>query len=171
MKLSEILRYEPEIFREDRIRMEPDYEGDWVKYSDVLKLLEAQPAAQPTIDLSRLEPFVSGLGKAILREMKEDLAAQPAAQQEPFAYYNPAAKEIVMEAGQRDRYALRTDGKGVGDYARACTEPLYTRPAMLLTEDEIGSAAEAEDNDSAFIAGFHCGVRFAERQHKIGSTP
>jgi len=43
MKLSEILRYEPEIFREDRIRMEIDYAGDWVKYSDVLQLLEAQP--------------------------------------------------------------------------------------------------------------------------------
>jgi hypothetical protein len=47
---------------------------------------QCKPAAQPTIDLSRLDPFVGGLGKAILQELKESLAAQPAAQQEhdPF---------------------------------------------------------------------------------------
>jgi hypothetical protein len=37
---------------------------------------KAQPVAQP--DLSRLEPFVGGLGKAILRELQE--AQQPVAQ-------------------------------------------------------------------------------------------
>jgi hypothetical protein len=42
--------------------------------------MTTQTEAQPTIDLSRLEPFVSGIGKAILQELKEDLAAQPAAQ-------------------------------------------------------------------------------------------
>lgn len=36
-------RYEPEIFREDRIRMEPDQCGDWVKFEDYQqKMAEAQ---------------------------------------------------------------------------------------------------------------------------------
>jgi hypothetical protein len=53
--------------------------GYTIEFEDSIGALSkalAQPAAQPTIDLSRLEPFVSGLGKAILREMKEELAAK-----------------------------------------------------------------------------------------------
>jgi Ead/Ea22-like protein len=34
-KLASLQRYEPEIWREDRIRMEPDSQGDWVKFSDI----------------------------------------------------------------------------------------------------------------------------------------
>jgi hypothetical protein len=37
-------RYEPEIWREDRIRMEPDADGDWVKWVEVAPLYAA---AQP----------------------------------------------------------------------------------------------------------------------------
>jgi hypothetical protein len=45
--LNGIKRYEPEIFREDRIRMELDQSGEWVKYVDVELLITAPPAAQP----------------------------------------------------------------------------------------------------------------------------
>lgn len=41
-KAGELQRYEPEIWREDRIRMEPDSLGDWVKFDDVAALLSAQ---------------------------------------------------------------------------------------------------------------------------------
>lgn len=37
----ELQRYEPEIWREDRIRMEPDSAGDWVKFDDVAALLQS----------------------------------------------------------------------------------------------------------------------------------
>ena len=51
--LNEIERYEPEIFREDRIRMELDKTGEWVKYTDVVTLLSTPPAAQrPWIGLT-----------------------------------------------------------------------------------------------------------------------
>ncbi|MDR6216232.1 hypothetical protein [Paracidovorax wautersii] len=39
-------RYEPEIFREDRVRMELDQSGDWVKLNDIVAALTASaPAA------------------------------------------------------------------------------------------------------------------------------
>lgn len=52
---------------------------------------------------------------------------------------------------------------------------LYTTPqptqaqagAVPLTDDEITTAAEDNDNDSAFMAGFATGARFAERHHGI----
>jgi hypothetical protein len=43
--LNGIKRYEPEIFREDRIRMELDQSGEWVKYADVELLIATPPAA------------------------------------------------------------------------------------------------------------------------------
>ena len=46
--LNGIKRYEPEIFREDRIRMELDQSGEWVKYADV-ELLITTPPAQPAV--------------------------------------------------------------------------------------------------------------------------
>lgn len=36
VSLRGLQRYEPEIFREDRIRMEPDSAGDWVKWEDLI---------------------------------------------------------------------------------------------------------------------------------------
>ena len=42
-----LLRYEPEIFREDRIRMEIDCSGDWVKYADVAALIAQSPQPAP----------------------------------------------------------------------------------------------------------------------------
>lgn len=36
-----------------------------------------------------------------------------------------------------------------------------------LTDEQINAAAEVEDNDSAFLAGFHGGARFAEAAHGI----
>jgi hypothetical protein len=99
-----------------------------------------------------------------------DEALQPAAQQEPFAYYNPAAKEMVMEAGQRDRYAKRTDGRCVGDYSRACTEPLYTRPAVPLTTKRLAElwfrVADIEHATDRQIAY----ARAIEAEHKIGGA-
>ena len=47
--LNGIKRYEPEIFREDRIRMELDQSGEWVKYADVELLIATPPAAQPAV--------------------------------------------------------------------------------------------------------------------------
>jgi len=44
-RLNGIKRYEPEIFREDRIRMELDQSGEWVKYADVELLIATPPAA------------------------------------------------------------------------------------------------------------------------------
>jgi hypothetical protein len=41
--LNGIKRYEPEIFREDRIRMELDQSGEWVKYADVELLIATPP--------------------------------------------------------------------------------------------------------------------------------
>jgi hypothetical protein len=43
--LNGIKRYEPEIFREDRTRMELDQSGEWVKYADVELLIATPPAA------------------------------------------------------------------------------------------------------------------------------
>ena len=46
--LKELSRYEPEIYREDRIRMELDSIGEWVKYVDVVALIAQSPQpAQP----------------------------------------------------------------------------------------------------------------------------
>lgn len=39
--------------------------------------------------------------------------------------------------------------------------------AVPLTDEEITTAAEDNDNDSAFMAGFATGVQFAERRHGI----
>lgn len=40
--------------------------------------------------------------------------------------------------------------------------------AVPLTDEQITAAAEDEDNDSTFMAGFATGVRFAEQHHGIG---
>lgn len=56
--------------------------------------LFAAPVAQPTIDLSRLQPWVSGLGKAILRELQ---ATQPAEPVESLS--REKVKEILRESG------------------------------------------------------------------------
>ena len=40
-------RYEAELWREDRIRFEPDTEGDWVKFSDVCNLYTESPEWLP----------------------------------------------------------------------------------------------------------------------------
>jgi hypothetical protein len=45
-QLEKVLRYEPEIFREDRIRMELDSLGEWVKYADVATLISIPPSQQ-----------------------------------------------------------------------------------------------------------------------------
>lgn len=37
LRLSTVQRFEPEIYREDRIRMDLDSRGDWVKFSDMEK--------------------------------------------------------------------------------------------------------------------------------------
>lgn len=50
--LAQLMRYEPEIWREDRIRMELDSEGDWVRYADVLELIAPQPAIPPGYKLA-----------------------------------------------------------------------------------------------------------------------
>jgi hypothetical protein len=57
--LNGIKRYEPEIFREDRIRMELEQSGEWVKYADV-ELLIATPPAQPA---PVQEPLLNPLSK------------------------------------------------------------------------------------------------------------
>lgn len=50
VKPAAIQRYEPEIWREDRIRMEPDATGDWVKLVDVEAMFPvAQPVAREPI--------------------------------------------------------------------------------------------------------------------------
>jgi hypothetical protein len=74
-----------------------------------------------------------------------------------------------MEAGQRDRYAKRTDGKGVGDYSRACTEPLYTRPAVPLTIAEVEQILAQWDYDTHGDRARYI-VRMTEQAHKIGGA-
>ena len=41
--IQDLQRYEPEIWREDRIRMEPDSDGDWVKYGDLVAMTKQEP--------------------------------------------------------------------------------------------------------------------------------
>lgn len=61
------------------------------------------------------------------------------------------------------------------DYAASCTDvtilPLFTPPQPVarepLTPEQIATAGEIEDNDSAFLAGFSTGARFAEQHHGI----
>jgi hypothetical protein len=93
---------------------------------------QCQPAAQPTIDLSRLEPFVGGLGKAILQELKEDLAAQPAAQPtEP-------AKDIGVEQDERvfaRIAAMKAQQESAGEPVRY--EYRWTNPAGDPNPDSI----------------------------------
>ena len=58
-QLEKVLRYEPEIFREDRIRMELDSSGEWVKYADVAILITTPSAAQPAQEeIQRLSALV-----------------------------------------------------------------------------------------------------------------
>jgi hypothetical protein len=100
----------------------------------------AQPAAQPTIDLSRLDPFVGGLGKAILQELKEDLAAQPAPQPaaqptEPAG--EPVAWAVYWGIGDMRRHSvhfeIETAKQATSEIKSNPSEirPLYTRPAVL----------------------------------------
>lgn len=60
-----IKRYEPEIYREDRVRMELDADGDWVRYSDhvALTAAQAQAPAVPAVTHGMYEhkcPHVTG---------------------------------------------------------------------------------------------------------------
>jgi hypothetical protein len=136
------------------------------------KCPQLQPEAQPTIDLnlSHLDPFVSGLGKAILREMKESLAAQPAAQQEP-------AGEPVAFVRSLDNPSPRcvTDLKYCtiaehdnGDHLKYI--PLYTRPAVPLTTKRLAElwfrVADIEHATDRQIAY----ARAIEAEHKIGGA-
>jgi hypothetical protein len=129
---------------------------------------QCKPAAQPTIDLSRLDPFVGGLGKAILQELKEDLAAQPAAQPtepagEPVAWYehNPDLDAWFLAYSRNPK---------------ATTRPLVfgdtARPAVPLTDEqihEIGrNKCHLDYEDGSDVEMF---ARAIEAAHKIGNQP
>jgi len=78
--------------------------------------------------------------------------------------------EIVADQHQCDK--LNEHHGSLGKEAKL---PIYTTPhptqaqagAAPLTPEQVTVAAENEDDDSAFMAGFATGVRFAERHHGI----
>ena len=49
--VATLKRYEPELYDEDRVRMELDSNGDWVKYSDFLAQQVAVPYDQQALEL------------------------------------------------------------------------------------------------------------------------
>jgi len=65
---------------------------------------------------------------------------QPAAQDKPFAYYQPNCPTNIMEAKLRDMEASRSDCNAMQAYAKACTEPLYTRPQPVSKPRRKASA-------------------------------
>jgi len=123
-----------------------------------------QPAAQPTIDLSRLEPFVSGIGKAILQELKESLAAQPAAQQEPagepVAWLHVCRKKPELRDVSLRENVRHLAAKGYKP------EPLYTRPAVPLPIDYFALQRFAQEHGLDYNA--LCAV--AREDYKIGGA-
>ena len=71
-------------------------------------------------------------------------------QQEPFAYYQPECHQNIMEARWRDREASRSDNSTMIAYAKACTEPLYTRPAQQAKPQPL-----SDEQDRALCEA-HC---------------
>lgn len=73
--VSEILRYEPELYDEDRVRMEMWLDGDYVRYSDYIAALAApQPAIDPDA-LAQEIRRVNGDNKMGAGELAERLVA------------------------------------------------------------------------------------------------
>jgi hypothetical protein len=88
-----------------------------------------------TIELDRLDPFVSGLGKAILQELKEELAAQ----QEPAG--EPVAARVVrriIPAGHGTPEKSTYDVQWIGVDPYKFAGDLFTRPAVPLSDEKIG---------------------------------
>jgi len=78
------------------------------------------------------EPLSREEREVVVRSIRDgcDLIHAGVMQQEPFAYYQPECHQNIMEAKWRDREASRSDTSTMIAYAKACTEPLYTRPAQ-----------------------------------------
>ena len=83
----------------------------------------AQPAQQNISEiLNRLEPFVHGLGKAILREAKE--AAQPAQQEKQMAapWHELKVDTVVVNRNTQERKDAAI--KAALEALKACSEDL-----------------------------------------------
>jgi len=118
---------------------EKELDGRWVALvaaEDDCHLKMAAPVAQPAQQdiseiLNRLEPFVGGLGKAILREAKS--AAQPA-QKEPEGWNPNTAKPMTpkrahyfMERFKKEEKLLGPNEQAAVDYVLAL---LKAQPAQ-----------------------------------------
>jgi len=105
---------------------------------DGSKLVPVEPTdamvqAAHHLDLSYMPGQEGADRAAIYRAMIHAAPAQPeqpAAQDKPFAYYQPNCPTNIMEAKLRDMEASRSDTSTMIAYAKACTEPLYARPAQ-----------------------------------------
>jgi hypothetical protein len=133
--LNGIKRYEPEIFREDRIRMELDQSGEWVKYADVELLIATPPAAplQPVDSEAKgaimgaaydfRDAHMSGsmnlkrsAHAALENALDAALNTPPAAQPAPSQYGSPELQALVVaRAIEKDRAAQPAVQEPVGE--------------------------------------------------------
>lgn len=99
--------------------------------------------------INNLEPFVHGLGKAVLRELREELA-QPAGEAEPFEIKWPDYSSEGMgcgleDLGITDRYEAMAYGwqEAIDSCMGAIPEVIYAAPpkAQPLTAEQIDDIA------------------------------
>ena len=98
-------------------------------------------------------------------------AAEPVAWMRKWAFDGETPAKVKNEAG-RLAWPLKFKLRAVTE-SRCLSDdmPLFTAPQPVarepLTPEQIATAGEIEDNDSAFLAGFSTGARFAEQHHGI----
>jgi hypothetical protein len=119
--------------------------------------------------LDRLEPFVHGLGKAILAELRETVEQSRTA--EKAVLY---VSKVQLEAHKNP------DGPAHDDFGRYIparktpsgkfTTPLFTHPAEKLTEEQKNVMYDfATLSRGTPLEWFKAGIEASERQHKIGT--
>ena len=120
--------------------------------------------------LDRLEPFVHGLGKAILVELRE-IVEQSRTAEKAVLYVS----KVQLEAHKNP------DGPAHDDFGRYIparktpsgkfTTPLFTHPAEKLTEEQKNVMYDfATLSRGTPLEWFKAGIEASERQHKIGTT-
>lgn len=127
---NESLKQQLEDEKQARKTWENEAERRSDRYTNDVAALQQQLAAQKVTD--KLEDA--------LQAITDFGQLQEAAQDKPFAYYQPNCPTNIMEAKLRDMEASRSDCNAMQAYAKACTEPLYTRPQPVskpMTADDL----------------------------------
>lgn len=92
------------------LRAAPSYELPFIPWSKEAEMRKSWAAPSTGPDLSRLEPFVSGLGKAILRELQR---AAPSTSPEPIYQYQLANGNWIDQSKEIYDHLIKRGGATV----------------------------------------------------------